>query len=1751
MKEMIKFALEEDGMEGIDPSLVELLLTVEEGEINENSSWSENGKMSKMVDFSKKAETAENMINQGASVEEAFKVFDGEVSVREETSSDEDSEDAKWSQGGKMADLMKKALRIEELEENGASGEEILRFMKGEEDANDSKNFQNSCSSCSEVREQTKEGLQEADRLWTEAQAQYAANNKREGDKLKKQALSQIKKTKKAVINEHGMQNQCVQMYLNAWADTREAEIRQTRFLVNKANNSVEKAIEIAEAILKNRKIDLLERKGFLGIGRKINTIDVEEQDLVEVNEILDGNKDIGVLGLKDMEVILSGLLNPSVKIEDFSSESNAEIEANLDKEAQEIISHFYNKYPISKENLDRAKKTQIYVTDQKELAAKIVEWLDYKGVIDSKVEDNRNIYEDLFSNLGVDFRFSQNQLDQQKFQIIEALLNEFKLTGGVALDFADHDVILINSELYDISNNFVLRHELLHILSGHGLKNISVISENLDVYDMYHELNEGATQLIELFDRYALSEKDLLGKILDGEIQTPYRTQVTQLLAIMMATAKDGIVQVSVNDLANYYFSNEEGLGANLFRINIFQNVNPSVKEATLSILEKLYATGRASDQLVSELKIEEDVEKVIEQIVTPEDAVDLIKNKFDLGEDFVRNYYDAAVKAGIGKKLDEDTYELASMEARFLSTNINFGFFKHVIHEYPELYPLILNYQNMKVSGEDISPEVQQIFINNLLSPDKKIFFNQKGEKASLEDYFKDLYGEKVEIIRIDVEKLDEETLKRLEDLFTGEELSKFKQMSNQLPIATVLIKKGDKEFRVPIISSKTDDSIMAFATNSKELSSYGLLPIVVNTNLKKRSLFDIITTITHEVDHAVHNVANPLDDNYFHTDFVDKGDKVIKYLFEGRKYSQSVIGELSKRALENDRRLNELEVNSLSLMITAISEMGGETSSLRFLRSFAKGIGINGEDELLSSQLEFAALSHLAERFSSVSFKSVLPYALGIMLGETISNEYGDQELLRVINDIPMEMSRYLFEEALNEGEKILLAKKDLLFDLTAMSSIYAPDSIKVDINDLDFQSNSKQETPIDFEKEEEGLREKLENSMEKISIFERVFREIPSKPGQWLENVNSLFDLTHYLSDENKTFRDYVANSIDNIDNDQAYEDLSREIEMMFVIFEGELDSKVFSSEELRRFVFDFAFNKVVEEYRFVPDLDSSLSELEDLLEILFTDSDYGKFSKYTGQSLGLPLKKNEASQEVVDLEKLNLMMERLKLEIKYRDLLSSHAIHVNLTDNPSLEETKQRFEEAIRAAGLPVQEIIKFYNLIDQIFPNEVDLGFSTYTGQSLKLPIVTDNDFFKEFDAEKLQLMIGRLELELEAKEVDLFETETIDLSDNPSLEETARRVNEAAFRVINNKTSSVESSESDSNSKNFQNSCSSCSEVREQTKEGLQEADNLWLQSQEQFKLAEEKYAEAESLQESGQKDQAEEALIEAKNAEKQAEQLKKQALDQIDKTRKEVVNEHGMQNQCVQMYLNAWADTREAELRQTRTAVNRAIDSVYDATLIAKEILETGHMILLERPGFLGIGRKENILEVGEEDLEDVREILEGSENVFGLEEMIEFGISEAGELDIEIIIGGSLFENSFGELENSSFLNNILGKQREEINELVEISNSLTEEQVLNYQANINNKIEKVKANSFHSVKNSEVEDLISGLEGEINQEIESISGAQLPSIISEYDLLNSQLNVFINSSLIKNQRKVNFISSLPKWLQKLFAYDLEKN
>ena len=210
-----------------------------------------------------------------------------------------------------------------------------------------------------------------------------------------------------------------------------------------------------------------------------------------------------------------------------------------------------------------------------------------------------------------------------------------------------------------------------------------------------------------------------------------------------------------------------------------------------------------------------------------------------------------------------------------------------------------------------------------------------------------------------------------------------------------------------------------------------------------------------------------------------------------------------------------------------------------------------------------------------------------------------------------------------------------------------------------------------------------------------------------------------------------------------------------------------------------------------------------------------------------------------------------------------------------------------------------------------------------------------------------------------------------------------------------------------------FNDLCSSCSLVRNQTEEGLQQADAKMEENISKRELARANRLLAEAPDLEGGEDKAKELELEAKNLEREAEELKQQALAQIDKTRKEVVNAHGMQNRFIQLYLNAQVDADEAEIRKTKPDVDKAIDSAYQATVEAEDLLAAGEMVVVTQKGFLGIGRKTQTIRLTADDLADVRALKDGGGDTPGLVKIVEFERKADGSLNRKKTIGGVLHE------------------------------------------------------------------------------------------------------------------------------------------
>jgi len=200
------------------------------------------------------------------------------------------------------------------------------------------------------------------------------------------------------------------------------------------------------------------------------------------------------------------------------------------------------------------------------------------------------------------------------------------------------------------------------------------------------------------------------------------------------------------------------------------------------------------------------------------------------------------------------------------------------------------------------------------------------------------------------------------------------------------------------------------------------------------------------------------------------------------------------------------------------------------------------------------------------------------------------------------------------------------------------------------------------------------------------------------------------------------------------------------------------------------------------------------------------------------------------------------------------------------------------------------------------------------------------------------------------------------------------------------------------SNKVAFNSLCSDCDQVRLTTQAGVEKADALTRESEALLQQAE----EAKNNNDANK----------AQDLTTQAEAKKQEALKQLNDTRFQIVNSHGMQNQCVQLYLNAWVDTREALIRRTRADIDNAIDSVYKATVLAEKMMDS-RQIEIKTNTIFGLGGEITYQPLSDEEVDEIGDLLFGNEakNIEGLQSWATFDLGADGRFNRTVLKGSLL--------------------------------------------------------------------------------------------------------------------------------------------
>jgi len=302
------------------------------------------------------------------------------------------------------------------------------------------------------------------------------------------------------------------------------------------------------------------------------------------------------------------------------------------------------------------------------------------------------------------------------------------------------------------------------------------------------------------------------------------------------------------------------------------------------------------------------------------------------------------------------------------------------------------------------------------------------------------------------------------------------------------------------------------------------------------------------------------------------------------------------------------------------------------------------------------------------------------------------------------------------------------------------------------------------------------------------------------------------------------------------------------------------------------------------------------------------------------------------------------------------------------------------------------EISELQSLINQLNFGDPQAKFDSYTGQGFSLPISIDANGYNVINAFKFTELKNKLQLILNYRKYLLNGDIKINLTDNPSFEEAEKRFKEALQKA------GLKYEPLQSKSNVFSSLCSDCNQVRLTTQAGVEKADALTRESEALLQQAE----EAKNNNDANK----------AQDLTTQAEAKKQEALKQLNDTRFQVVNSHGMQNQCVQLYLNAWVDTREALIRKTRADIDNAIDSVYKATVLAEKMMDS-KQIEIKTNTIFGFGGEIIYQPLSDGEVDEIGDLLFGNEakNIEGLQSWATFDLGEDGKFSRTVLKGSLL--------------------------------------------------------------------------------------------------------------------------------------------
>lgn len=681
--------------------------------------------------------------------------------------------------------------------------------------------------------------------------------------------------------------------------------------------------------------------------------------------------------------------------------------------------------------------------------------------------------------------------------------------------------------------------------------------------------------------------------------------------------------------------------------------------------------------------------------QIDHEKHALDLLSSETPISQKLLADYHEALVAAKIAIKEEDGSYLIdlnkvwASENGSRLDKITDYHFLSRAVELVPELAPTIKTFFEKVRDQEFINAVDQQIFLNELFDPKKQIFFDKKGQEASFEQYLRSIYGEMVQIIKVETNYLQPELLKIISDelkksAYKDEtiifQLSKY---LDQVPMTSILIQVADRQFLVPIMSiTMNQETVGAFSHRISDQLNL----ICINTNLQAGTLLDTFCSIAHETDHAIHNLLNKTQWPEFYS---TQEERIKIYDLLKNNYSGATSLELFSKYGESHLAVGKRDFDRYIKIKTITTEMGGEAGRLRFLDSLNKGLLKNITDpqnQELAHLVRAIYLDHIMTRLSSINDNEQRPYALANHLYIQIKEKYGEEEVLRIIHQLPLDQVFAIFEQSTQLSQKIL-EKEKVNFDKYNIRIFgdYFSGKVFSQIN-LEQLLDDKNDGLLTEEDFQQLLDEKVANSLngpEQKTIYEQIKQYFnPDTSDLLLANINTISEIINLLAQDNLAFSNYLyLHPEELLSNDQVYEQLKLHIDTLFTVFQIKIDVKIFGSEQLRRLVCDLAYSKLVDNHQENLAIQPYIDELQNLVQSL-TGSKNAKFDTHTGLSLALPLIQKDNGKKEINLDAFSKLKAKIEFLLEHQRIINSLGKKINYTDNPNFEEMRERLNKAL-------------------------------------------------------------------------------------------------------------------------------------------------------------------------------------------------------------------------------------------------------------------------------------------------------------------------------------------------------------------------------------------------------------------------------------------------------------------------------------